>query len=139
MTTYLSEGVLVHVLMSCVVILFNKTKILVTFSLESGLPSVYTGREVTLAKNIIIKTNYISLIIIKTNYIIIYHILSSDYAEYAQRDIDDVTITHIRTPCKNCISISVRVQKMHINDVTMKMYVTTNKYFRILSSFVTVI
>jgi hypothetical protein len=42
---------------------------------------------------------------------------------------------------KKCISISARVQKMHINDITMKMYVTTNnsidKYFRILSSFTT--
>ena len=75
--------------------------------------------------------------------IIIYHILGSDYAEFAQRDIDDVTITNISTPCKKCISISARVQKMHINDVTMKKYVTTNKstvkYFRILSYFTTTI
>ena len=75
--------------------------------------------------------------------IYIYHILGSDYAEFVQRDIGDVTITHISTPCKKCISISARVQKMHINDVTMKKYVTTNKstvkYFRILSFFTTAI
>jgi hypothetical protein len=56
-----------------------------------------------------------------------YHILGSDYAEFARRDIGDVTITHIRTPCKKSISISARVQKMHINDVTMKKYVTKIK------------
>ena len=71
------------------------------------------------------------------------HILGSDYAESARSDIGDVTITHISTPCKKCISISARVQKMHINDVTMKKYVTTNKfvvkYFRIWSSFITAI
>jgi hypothetical protein len=41
------------------------------------------------------------------------------------------------------LPISARVQNMHINDVTMKKYVTTNKftvkYFRILSSFITAI
>jgi hypothetical protein len=40
-----------------------------------------------------------------------YHILGSDYAEFARRHICDVTITHISTPCKKCISLSVRVQK----------------------------
>jgi hypothetical protein len=65
--------------------------------------------------------------------------LGSNYAEFAWRDIGDVTIAHISTPCKKCISISARVQKMHISDVTMKKYVTTNKYFRILSSFTTAI
>jgi hypothetical protein len=60
-------------------------------------------------------------------FIRIYHILGSDYAEFARRDIGDVTITHISTPCKKCISISPRVQKMHISDVTMEKYVTTNK------------
>lgn len=47
--TYLSECVLVHFLMPRVVILFNKTKILVTFSLQSWLPSVHAGWKVTLA------------------------------------------------------------------------------------------
>lgn len=46
--TYLSECVLVHLLMPRVVILFNKTEILVTFSLQSWLPSVHTGWKVTL-------------------------------------------------------------------------------------------
>jgi hypothetical protein len=45
---------------------------------------------------------------------------SSDYTEFARRDIGDVTITHISTPCNKCISISARMQKMHINDVTLK-------------------
>jgi hypothetical protein len=44
-----------------------------------------------------------------------YHILGSVYAGFARRDIDDVIITHISTPCKKCISISARVHKMHIN------------------------
>jgi hypothetical protein len=52
----------------------------------------------------------------------IYHILGSDYAKFARCDIDDVTITYMSTPCKKCISISACVQKMHINDVTMKKY-----------------
>jgi hypothetical protein len=39
------------------------------------------------------------------------------YFIIARRDIGDVTITHISTPCKKCISISARVQKMHINIV----------------------
>jgi hypothetical protein len=34
------------------------------------------------------------------------HILGSDYAEFARRDIGDVTITHISTPCKKCIFMS---------------------------------
>jgi hypothetical protein len=29
--------------------------------------------------------------------------------------------------CRKCISISACMQEMHINDVTMKKYVTTNK------------
>ena len=33
-----------------------------------------------------------------------YHILGSYYAESAWPDMDDVTITHICTPCKKCIS-----------------------------------
>jgi hypothetical protein len=73
--------------------------------------------------------------------IVIYHILGSEYAEFAHRDIGDVTITHISTVCKTCISISARVQKMHINDLAIKTNVTKNKstvnYFRILSSFTT--
>ena len=73
----------------------------------------------------------------------VYHILGSDYEEFTRRDIDDVTITHISMPCKKSISISAHKQKIHINDVTMKKYVTTNKYvvkyFRILSSFTTAI
>jgi hypothetical protein len=36
----------------------------------------------------------------------IYHILGSDYAEFAQHDIGDVTITHISTPSKKCISMT---------------------------------
>jgi hypothetical protein len=75
--------------------------------------------------------------------IIIYHILGCDYAEFARRDIGDVKITHISTPCKKCISISAHLQKMHISDVTLKKYVTANKsvdkYLRILSSFTTAI
>jgi hypothetical protein len=59
----------------------------------------------------------------------VYHILGSDYAEFARRDFDGVTITHISTLCKKCKLISAHVQKMHIIDVTMKNYVTTNKYF----------
>jgi hypothetical protein len=74
---------------------------------------------------------------------LIYHVLCSDYAEFVLRDIGDITITHIRTSCKKCLSVSGRVQKMHINDVAMKKYVTTNKsivkYFRILSSFTSAI
>jgi hypothetical protein len=63
----------------------------------------------------------------KKKYKTFYHILGTDYAEFARRDIGDVTITHISTPCEKCKSISARVQKMHINDATMKKYVTTNK------------
>jgi hypothetical protein len=70
------------------------------------------------------------------------HMLCSD-AELARRDMGDVTITHIRTPCKQCISISAHVQKMHINDVAMKRNVTRNKslvkYFKIMSLLTTVI
>jgi hypothetical protein len=72
--------------------------------------------------------------------IYIIYLRGSDYAEFARCDIGDVTITYISMPCKKCISISMRVQKMHINDVTKKKSVTTNKsvvkYFRILSLFI---
>jgi hypothetical protein len=60
-------------------------------------------------------------------YYFFYHILGNDYAEFARRNIGGVTITHICTPCKKCISISARVQKMHTNDVTMKKNVTAHK------------
>jgi hypothetical protein len=50
-------------------------------------------------------------------YFSFYHIFGG-CAEFAQRDIGDVTITYICTPCKKCISISAREQKMHINDIT---------------------
>jgi hypothetical protein len=54
-----------------------------------------------------------------TSFLKVYHILGSDYAEFARRDMGDVTITHICTPCKKA-----RVKKMHINDVKMKMDTT---------------
>jgi hypothetical protein len=53
--------------------------------------------------------------------------LGSDYVEFARRDMSNVTITQISTPCKKCISISARLLKMHINDITLKKYVTTSK------------
>jgi hypothetical protein len=83
-----------------------------------------TDRE--LSENDILKVYFvaiISLMMRKNVYLsckvlipfITYPVLGSDYAEFARRDIGDVTITHISTPCKKCISISARVQKMHIN------------------------
>jgi hypothetical protein len=41
----------------------------------------------------------------------IYHIFGSDYAEFAPRNMGDVTITFICPACKKCITISECVKK----------------------------
>jgi hypothetical protein len=74
----------------------------------------------------------------------LYHVLCSDYAEFSLHDMGNITSTnYMNMSCKKYISISACGQKMHINDVTMKKNVMTNKsivkYFRILSSFTTAI
>jgi hypothetical protein len=99
-----------------------------TFCLTPMTSTYWTSWKVRGKRNIVFYLTNNSL----------YHILDSDYAEFARRDIGDVTITHISTPCKKCLSISARVQKMHINDVTMKKYVTIDNQVcsQILQNFV---
>ena len=71
-----------------------------------------------------------------------YYSLFIIYLEVIMQNLHSVILVTSQLPIsarrakKKCISISACVQTMHINDVTMKMYVTTKNYFRILSSFV---
>jgi hypothetical protein len=71
---------------------------------------------------------------------VFFHILGSDYAESAWRNMGDVTITQIISMlCRNSYQVSACHARININVVTMKKYVTTNRSTVILSWFTTVI
>jgi hypothetical protein len=62
----------------------------------------------------------------------VYRILGSDYAEFARRDIGDVTITHISTPC----NISTRAKNAYQWRHNEKVRHDKQICFQILKNFI---